>query len=71
LLGCQIETAGKAAPVPYSAFLDQLEAGNIASVTFQGTEIQGQFKKSTDGTQLIPSAPECPTSATSADTGVA
>jgi hypothetical protein len=47
----QIETAGKAAPVPYSAFLDQLEAGNVASITFQGTEIQGRFKKSAGSTQ--------------------
>jgi hypothetical protein len=51
VVGSQIETANKAVPVPYSAFLDQLEAGKVASVTFQGTEIQGQFKKSTDSTQ--------------------
>jgi ATP-dependent Zn protease len=47
----QIETAGKAVPMSYSAFLDQLEAGKVASVTFQGTEIQGRFKKSTDSAQ--------------------
>jgi cell division protease FtsH len=45
VVGTQIETAGKAAPTPYSAFLDQLEAGNVASVAFQGTEIHGRFKR--------------------------
>ena len=51
VVGTQIETAGKAAPTPYSAFLDQLEAGNVASVTFQGTEIQGRFKRPADSAQ--------------------
>lgn len=36
-------------PMPYSAFLDQLDADNIASVTFQGTEIEGHFKHPVDG----------------------
>ena len=36
------ETDGKPAPTPYSTFLDLLEAGNVASVTFQRTEIHGQ-----------------------------
>jgi ATP-dependent Zn protease len=40
-----IEGTEKAAVTPYSAFLDQLEAGNVASVTFQGTEIDGRFKQ--------------------------
>ncbi len=35
---------GNPAPITYSAFLDQLEAGNIACVTFQGTQIDGLFK---------------------------
>jgi ATP-dependent Zn protease len=39
-----IEMAGKPAATPYGAFLDQLEAGNVASVTFQGTQIEGRFK---------------------------
>jgi ATP-dependent Zn protease len=43
-IGYEVETAGKAAPTPYSAFLDQLEAGSVASVTFQGTEIRGRLK---------------------------
>lgn len=39
-----VETASGPAATPYSAFLDQLDAGNIASVTFQGTQIDGRFK---------------------------
>ena len=35
-------------PMPYSTFLDQLEAGNVASVTFQGTEIDGRLKRPLD-----------------------
>jgi hypothetical protein len=40
--------AVKPAPMPYGAFLDQLEAGNVASITFQGTEIDGRFKRAVD-----------------------
>jgi ATP-dependent Zn protease len=40
-----VEGSGSSAPVPYSAFLDQLEAGNAASVAFQGTEINGRWKQ--------------------------
>ena len=36
--------AGRPAPMPYGVFLDQLEAGNVASATFYGTEIDGRFK---------------------------
>jgi hypothetical protein len=50
LLVVVIEKAGKPAPTPYSTFLDQLEAGNVASVTFQGTEIDGRYKHSLDST---------------------
>jgi hypothetical protein len=39
-----IEVGGKAPATPYGTFLDQLEAGNVASVTFEGTEIHGRFK---------------------------
>ena len=39
------------AATPYSMFLDQVEAGNVASVTFQGAEINGRFKRPLDGTQ--------------------
>jgi hypothetical protein len=46
--------AGNPAPMPYihySTFLDQFEAGNVASVTFQGTEINGRFKHPLNSTQ--------------------
>ena len=40
-----VETVGRPVPMPYGSFLDQLEAGNVASVTFQGTQIEGRFKQ--------------------------
>jgi len=43
-----MEQIGKRAATPYGVFLDQVEAGNIASVTFQGTEIAGRFKHPLD-----------------------
>jgi len=46
-----IEERGRPAPTPYGAFLDQLEDGNVASVTFSGTEINGRFKRPLDGAQ--------------------
>ena len=39
-----VEKSAKAPSTPYSMFLDQLDAGNVASVTFRGTEIDGRFK---------------------------
>lgn len=39
-----IEQTGGSTATPYGAFLDQLDAGNVASVTFQGMEISGRFK---------------------------
>ena len=30
--------------MPYGALLDQVEAGNVASMTFDGTEVDGRFK---------------------------
>jgi hypothetical protein len=51
VVGTEMEKAGKAAPTPYGVFLDRLEAGNVASVTFQGTEIHGHFKRSVDSAQ--------------------
>lgn len=45
VVGIVIEEAGRRAPMPYGAFLDQLAAGNVASVTFQGTEIDGRLKR--------------------------
>jgi hypothetical protein len=46
----EIETPGKPAATAYSVFLDQLEAGNVASVAIQGTEITGRYKRPADGT---------------------
>jgi len=45
-----VEQSGRPAATPYSAFLDQLEAGKVASVRFQGTEISGRYKTVADGT---------------------
>lgn len=45
-----LEKVGEPAPMPYSTFLDQLDAGNVASITFQGTEIDGRFKHPLDST---------------------
>jgi hypothetical protein len=43
-IGIVMEESARRAPMPYGAFLDQLEAGNIAGVTFQGTQIDGTLK---------------------------
>jgi len=51
VVGIEFETAGKSAAMPYGGFLDQLEAGNLASVTFQGTEIRGRLKQPFKDTQ--------------------
>lgn len=32
------------APIAYGAFLDQVDAGNVAGVVFEGTRIEGSFK---------------------------
>lgn len=40
-----IEQTGRPTATPYGAFLDQLDAGNVASVSFRGTEIDGRFKQ--------------------------
>jgi ATP-dependent Zn protease len=50
-VGTKIQTTGKYAATPYGAFLDQLEAGNVASITIQGTEIRGRFKRPLNGAQ--------------------
>jgi hypothetical protein len=39
-----VEMLGRPGAIPYGAFLDQLDAGNVANVTFQGTEIDGRLK---------------------------
>jgi len=43
-IGIVMEESARRAPMPYGTFLDQLEAGNIASVTFRGTQIDGSLK---------------------------
>jgi ATP-dependent Zn protease len=47
-----IEMIGRPAVTPYGTFLDQLDAGNVASVTFQGTQIEGHYKNPTGNTAL-------------------
>jgi len=44
-VGVDFSTGGRASPMAYGVFLDQLEAGTIASVTIRGTEIRGRFKQ--------------------------
>jgi ATP-dependent Zn protease len=39
------EMASGPPATPYGTFLDQLDAGNVASVTLQGTEIKGRYKQ--------------------------
>jgi ATP-dependent Zn protease len=39
-----MEQTGKQATEPYSSFLDQIEAGRIASVTFNGMEVLARLK---------------------------
>jgi len=48
LIVVAVEQTGKQAATAYSTFLNQVEAGNVASVTFQGTEILGRFKRPLD-----------------------
>lgn len=43
-VGIAMEESARRAPMPYGTFLDQLEAGNVASVTFRGTQIDGRLK---------------------------
>ena len=43
------EQTGKPALTPYSTFLDQLEAGNVASVVFHEMQIDGRYKHPLDG----------------------
>lgn len=50
-IGIAMEESARRAPMPYGTFLDQLEAGNVASVTFQGTQIDGRLKRALDGAE--------------------
>ncbi len=40
-----MQTINRPASISYGEFLDQLDDGNVASVTFKGTQIDGSFKK--------------------------
>jgi hypothetical protein len=53
-----VEMGGKAPATPYGAFLDQLEAGNVASVTFEGTEVRGRFKRPVGNATANGAAPQ-------------
>jgi cell division protease FtsH len=50
VVGFVIEEASRPEPMPYSTFLDQLDAGNIASVTFKATKVDGIFKRPVNDT---------------------
>ena len=52
-----LEQTGPQPATPYSTFLDQVEAGNVASVTFHGTEINGRFKQSSEGSPSSAATP--------------
>jgi hypothetical protein len=41
-------SAARPPATPYGAFLDQLDAGNVASVVFHGVELDGRFKQPLD-----------------------
>ena len=52
-----MEMGSGPATVRYSDFLDQLDAGNIASVTLAGTQIDGHFRQPVAGTSANNGAP--------------
>jgi ATP-dependent Zn protease len=39
-----VQMSSRPAVMSYGDFFDQLDAGNVASVTFQGTQVNGRFK---------------------------
>jgi len=45
-----MEAEGIPSATPYGAFLDQVSAGNVAGVTFKGTEIDGNYKQPVSST---------------------
>lgn len=44
LIFVAVKETGRPTSMPYGALLDQVEAGNVASMTFDGTEVDGSFK---------------------------
>jgi len=51
-----VEMRGSPTMIRYSDFLEQLDAHNIASVTFAGTQIDGHFKQPVAGTSAANAA---------------
>lgn len=49
-----IEQINQRPAMPYGTFLDQVEAGNVASVGFQGTQITGRFKQGDSFRSRVP-----------------
>ena len=46
------------AAISYSGFLDQLDAGNVASITVNGTQVDGRFKAPVKATAANNAAPQ-------------
>ena len=40
--------------IPYTAFVDQIQAGNVTEVQISGAEISGTFKSGVPATDLVP-----------------
>lgn len=59
-VGIEMEKNSKTATTAYGAFLDQLEAGAVASVTIQGMEIRGRFKQPPNSAQRNPFSTRVP-----------
>ncbi|MGW8143726.1 MAG: ATP-dependent zinc metalloprotease FtsH, partial [Anaerolineales bacterium] len=57
---------GSVAQIPYSTFVDQVQAGNVKNVTISGDQISGDFKKPIEWPTITPTieatAPAQPTS---------
>ncbi len=53
-----MEMLNSPAAIPYGNFLDQLDAGNVASVTFKGMQIDGHYKQPIGQTTANGTAPQ-------------
>ena len=53
-----VQIGNRPAAVLYGEFLDQLDAGNIANVTFAGTQISGNFKRTVEQRAAHGTAPQ-------------
>lgn len=65
LLGFVMMKRGQSPAIPYGVFLDQLEAGNVVSVTFEGTQLDGRFKHPVKGISFADKAQQDQTAFTS------